>query len=72
MGKKVFAIPMKGQYEQQCNAEALRLMGVPVMYEINQNFVEKLKIWVAETQNIKVDYPEETAKIVEGLMKYKR
>ena len=44
MGKKVFAIPMKGQYEQQCNAEALRLMGVPVMYEINQNFVEKYTI----------------------------
>ena len=28
LGKKLMAIPIRGQYEQQCNAAALKEMGV--------------------------------------------
>ena len=36
--KKVLMIPMKGQYEQQCNALAASKLGVPVVYEIDERF----------------------------------
>lgn len=70
--KKLFVIPMKGQYEQQCNAEALRLMGVSMVYKVDTTFVQKLKNWISQNSTIEVNYPEETALIVKGLMKFKR
>jgi uncharacterized protein (TIGR00661 family) len=33
--KKILSIPIKGQYEQMCNAEALRLMGVFVSKDLS-------------------------------------
>lgn len=34
LGKKIIVIPIKGQYEQLCNAAALEKMGVPVLPEL--------------------------------------
>lgn len=34
MGKKLIVIPIRGQYEQQCNAAALSKMAVPVLPEL--------------------------------------
>src|SRR5690606_27542187 len=31
LGKKVCSVPMMGQWEQQCNAEAMKQMGIPVV-----------------------------------------
>ena len=36
MKKKLMVIPMKGQYEQQCNAAALKEMGVPVIKNLKE------------------------------------
>lgn len=68
MGKKVFSIPMKGQWEQQCNAEALRRMGVPVRKEIDRQFSGALKDWVKNGQVIPVHFPDKTEHIVEQLV----
>jgi hypothetical protein len=35
LGKKLMVIPMKGQYEQQCNAAALTDMGVSVRKDLD-------------------------------------
>lgn len=64
LGKKVMALPMKGQYEQYCNAEAMRRMGVPIVYEIDESFVTKLKEWCFNTDAIKVDFPDNVAEVV--------
>ncbi len=39
--KKLMVIPMKGQYEQQCNAAALKTMGVPVLKKLKISKVAK-------------------------------
>ncbi|OCX51102.1 glycosyl transferase [Mucilaginibacter sp. PPCGB 2223] len=67
--KKVLMIPMTDQYEQQCNALAASKLGVPVIKEIDDNFVPELKKWVAGSERVKVDFPDETAAIVEGMVK---
>ncbi|KAB2817763.1 glycosyltransferase family protein [Phaeocystidibacter marisrubri] len=36
LGISLVTIPIKGQYEQHCNAEALRQMGVHVIYKLNK------------------------------------
>ncbi|HEX9600998.1 MAG TPA: glycosyltransferase family protein, partial [Mariniflexile sp.] len=39
MGKKLLVIPMKGQYEQQCNAAALKDMGVPIIKALKKKYI---------------------------------
>jgi uncharacterized protein (TIGR00661 family) len=65
--KKVMAIPMSNQYEQQCNAQAMRDIGVTVVKEMDSEFVSKLKSWVQFGFPLNVHYPDQTAQIVEDL-----
>lgn len=44
--KKILAIPIRGQYEQRCNAEALRLLGVPVLEAIDHDFYHTVLYWL--------------------------
>ena len=55
---------MKNQYEQQCNAEALRDMGVPVLYDLNQTSIEDIKSWVKSKKIVKVDYTQSPQKVI--------
>jgi uncharacterized protein (TIGR00661 family) len=63
--KKLMVIPMKGQYEQQCNAAALKKMNVPVLKKLKLSKVDKIKDWVKDDSIIPVDYPNITAKIID-------
>jgi len=65
--KKLMVIPMKGQYEQQCNAAALKEMGIPVLKKIKMSKVEKIIDWVKNGKTIEVDYPNITEKIVDEI-----
>ncbi len=69
LGKKVMMIPMNNQYEQQCNALAASRLGVPVVQHIDEQFVSHLQNWIADDKRIKVDFKNETAQIVEKLVK---
>ena len=67
--KKVLMIPMKGQYEQQCNALAASGMGVPVIYEIGDSFISEINNWINDDTKIPVSFPDETAVIVDRMVK---
>lgn len=59
LGKKLFVIPMKGQYEQQCNASALMQMGVPALRDLYGPLVHKeIKSWLNKKPERKIDYPD--------------
>ena len=47
LGKKVLSIPIKEHYEQECNAAALKKLGVPVMYEVGADFGAAIQKWLA-------------------------
>jgi uncharacterized protein (TIGR00661 family) len=68
MKKKLMVIPMKGQYEQQCNAAALKDMGVPVIKSLKLKHLAKIRKWIASGTVVKVDYPDETARIINGII----
>jgi uncharacterized protein (TIGR00661 family) len=67
--KKVLMIPMKGQYEQQCNALAASKIGVPVIHAIDDGFTEQLNKWIMDDNRIEVNFPDETAQIVDNMIK---
>lgn len=64
LGKKVFVVPPKRQYEQHCNAAAMERIGIPVMWKINDTFVSKLREWVDGPPPPQVNYPERTEEII--------
>lgn len=59
--KKLFVIPIQNQYEQECNAVAVNLLGVPMSKTLKREELEK---WVNAPQNIVVDYPNDIEKII--------
>ena len=69
LGKKLLVMPMKQQYEQQCNAAALAKMGVPVIKNLNDKNLDKIDQWLRQDQTIAVDYPDQTAAVVEKLLR---
>lgn len=44
--KKLLVIPMKHQYEQQCNAVALKKMGVDVVKKLKKKSLKKIEKWL--------------------------
>lgn len=50
LGKKLLAIPIRGQYEQHCNAAALKLMGVTVLDDVTKTFATDISNWLNTKQ----------------------
>lgn len=66
MHKKVMMIPMKGQYEQQCNAIAAARLGASVLQKVDADFIPQVRQWVAAESKVEVHFPDETAKIIDS------
>lgn len=62
--KKLMVIPMKKQFEQFCNAEMLKEMGVPVIKKLNTDNVSKIIKWTENDTIVEVDYPDNTEEII--------
>lgn len=71
MDKKLMVIPMKGQYEQQCNAAALEQMGVPVIKNLHPSQYEKISNWLESDEKVQVDYPDQTRNILRKVIEAK-
>jgi len=67
--KKLLVIPMKGQYEQQCNAAALKKLGVPVIKSLKKKHAEKIKVWLESDDVVAAHYPDRTREIIETVLK---
>jgi uncharacterized protein (TIGR00661 family) len=67
LGKKLLCVPMKHQYEQQCNALALEEMGVPIIWNVSE-FEGKLRAWTENHSTVSVDFPDGTATIIEKII----
>ncbi len=61
LNKKLIVLPMKGQYEQQCNAQSLAMMGIPVIRRLSYKEGLVLLEWLQHGREIQVSFPRETA-----------
>ncbi len=66
--KKLCVIPMKGQYEQQCNAAMLKSMGVTVIYRLKDESTELFGNWLKSHEVVKVDYSDKTQCIIKKVL----
>ena len=67
--KKVMMIPMSGQYEQRCNALSASKLGAPVIHAVDDDFVPQLNQWIQYGKAVDVDFPDETAQIIDSMVK---
>lgn len=68
LGKKLLCLPIKGQYEQLCNAEALKAFNVPIISSIDNNFSEEVKKWLTYSKPKRLDITHSTEEIVGYVM----
>ncbi len=68
LGKRLMVIPMTGQYEQQCNAEALKSFGVSVAKRIDDGFTEMLKVWLNQSPQEAIPFPNESKQIIDRIL----
>lgn len=66
--KKLLVIPMKGQYEQHCNAAALKHLGVPVVKSLRKKNADKIRQWLLSDKKVIVNYPDITTSIIDSLV----
>ncbi|MBC7937940.1 MAG: glycosyl transferase [Rhizobacter sp.] len=67
MNKKLLVVPMKSQYEQHCNAAALKEMGVPVIKKLSVKQHDKIAAWLASDETVSVHYPDETLTAIRNI-----
>jgi uncharacterized protein (TIGR00661 family) len=56
LGKKVMAIPIRGQYEQQCNAAAMKKLGVICLEGLDAGFTHHFEQWINSPGLPAIDY----------------
>ncbi len=56
LNKKLLSIPIMDQYEQQCNAAALALLGIKIMKDLNEETKSDFFNWVT-TPKTKINMP---------------
>jgi uncharacterized protein (TIGR00661 family) len=69
--KKIMVIPMKGQYEQLCNAAALKGFGVYVMEYLDDSFQFNFERWMNTQHQKKLDLTNSTEDIVSRIFEHK-
>lgn len=67
MNKKIMAIPIHGQYEQQCNAAAMKKLGVYVLDKIDTNFKFHFHQWISNTLPATVNYKNSIPEVLNYL-----
>lgn len=66
--KKLLVVPMKGQYEQACNAESLKQLGVLVLPSLNKKRLPVLLDWIESSKIIDIDFPDRTQFIIDEII----
>lgn len=66
--KKLMVIPMVGQFEQACNAESLRKMGVTVLPTFDLVFHRTIANWIETSNIVSVNYLDYTEDILSNLI----
>ena len=57
LNKKLMVIPMKNQYEQHCNAAALKTLGIPVLKNFKKKRLPEIEAWVQRGRPLEITIP---------------
>jgi len=67
LGKKIMSVPIRGQYEQVCNAAALKRLGIICLKGIDEDFSSSFYKWINENKSVRIDYSQTVPETIEYL-----
>jgi uncharacterized protein (TIGR00661 family) len=65
LGKKIISVPIRGQYEQVCNAAALEKLGIICINNIDDDFQLTFHRWINDTRTVQIDYSKTICEVLE-------
>ncbi|MFM6935908.1 MAG: glycosyltransferase family protein [Flavobacteriales bacterium] len=68
--KKILVIPMKGQYEQQCNAVSAQGVGATMIDGLNLLHHRTINLWLSQGSPVHVDFQDQTESIVQATLNH--
>lgn len=68
MNKSLLVVPMKSQYEQHCNAAALKQLDVPILKKVKKSSLKKIEKWLDSKKKPGVQFPDITQEAVQKLI----
>jgi len=68
LNKKLLSIPILNHFEQECNAEAMKKLGVMVLRKMDNNFGHHFNQWIHHQPPVPMTLTHSTKDIVEILM----
>ena len=68
LGKKLCVVPMKQQYEQQCNAALLQQMGVSTLRDLHEKHRGQIESWLQSPAPERQLYPDNTQRFIEKIL----
>ncbi len=69
LNKKMMVMPIKGQYEQKCNAAALEQLGIKTLAELPENFHIVFEEWYHSVKPVDITFNYSSADIISIMMK---
>ena len=66
LGKKLLCIPIKKQYEQQCNARVLQELGISVSKDLDTLYTAH---WLSSGKVVKIDFQDESKEMVNSILR---
>ena len=70
LGKKLLVVPIRGQYEQMCNAAALRNMGIPVIHKMSEAVLPTLKSWIDSPTGDRLLFEDCTQRVIDKALRW--
>ena len=68
LGKRLLCLPIRGQYEQLCNAAALQQFNVPVIEKMDKDFAKNVRAWLTGLPQQQLALSHSTYDIVKQVM----
>jgi len=65
LGKKLLVLPIKGQYEQLCNAAAMKEFNVAVVDQLEENFHQRIMQWLGSLSTVPLQLSHTTYQMVQ-------
>jgi uncharacterized protein (TIGR00661 family) len=64
LGKKLLALPIRGQYEQLCNAAALTKRNIPVLHKMDHTFCDQVSNWLSAPNPVQLALTHSTDQLI--------
>jgi len=68
LGKKLLVVPIKNQYEQLCNAAALEKLGGYAIYNVDEDFVPKIREWIKSADVMSINEITDEDELVQKII----